>query len=223
MNQYQTPVSPDKVNYFHYVNHLYPSSAILESKERLFLSLFDYGKCYLVAKIINTDRIDEIDNISIAAYRKSCALFLSIENFYGEESAFDVIAPVNPKSCSFPSYPDATEILEFEVHYIDAMSGELLKVIRVTPDDFQFTTALATEHAHLRDDPYTNEHFSNGVAKFFDQNIDNRNLDKILSSPCTVNKREPTSDEPQGTGVVTFVDSILSDSTLDLQDANEEE
>ena len=216
---YQSTLTPDQVNYFAYVGDVYPDARITNSTSRVFASLFDYSKSYVIAKVINLKALSRISNVSLSVYRKGSALFLGISAIQGRppfsKTLFDTIVPINPKSTNFPSYPSSDEVLEFDVHFIDTLTNDLTKVVSLLPECGDFTHSLVAEYQALRGERYSPESYANSVAKFFAQSFSERQKDCLFSSSCSILKSEPVKDEPKLTGVPSLSE------LLSMEDDNE--
>ncbi len=206
---YQSSLSPDQVNYFAYIGEAYPDKRIAYAKGKLFVSLFDYDKAYLITKVANVEILGRANEVRLSAYRTGCALFLGIMLSESGKALFETVFPINPKAARFPIYPSDDESLSLDVHYVDLLSNELNRVFSLLPSDHGFTQQFVLEYQTLRDEQYSADNFCNSVAKFFSQSLTEQAKDKLFETDCVILKAEPEKDEPRRTSVLSLSEQLM--------------
>lgn len=193
-------VSRDRINYFHHVGHGYPELTVANSKHRLMVSLFQHRKCYVIAKVLDPESNKGIRDIELRCYKRGCALFLS-GLFINEDSKknFVTTVPIDPAHSvvDFPLYPEEGELMEFEFHFIHAISGELLQVTRCVPIDMRFVETLSAEYQELRASRYTHEQYAHQVRQFYWTPEESKSSMLLARTRCTSLKLEPADEEPE--------------------------
>lgn len=213
MNDFVKPLSPDQVNYFHYVGKSYPDSNIVASDERLFLSVFDHNKIYVILKVVDTESVAEIEDVALNLYRRNCALFLGFDFFGGEQQhLFGSTLPIHAKKGRFPTYPEEDEILTVDVHFVCALTGVLIKVCEIVPNDVQFMHGFVAEYDQLRQLDYQEVHYFNAVEAFYAQTHNTRLKDRVHLTSCSLQKHLPQVEEPALTGVQSRHDRMVEES-----------
>lgn len=212
MNDFIKPLSPDQVNYFHYVGMTYPDSTVVAAKDRMFLSIFDHNKAYVILKVVNTEAVAKITDVELSAYRRNSALFWGFDFFGGEKHLFGSTLPINPKLSRFPAYPDDDEILCVDVHFVCALTGTLLKVCEIIPSDIEFMHGFVAEYKQLRQLDYQDVHYFNALKAFYKQKASSRAKDRVYFTSCSMHKHLPQIEEPALTGVQSRHGKMIEES-----------
>ncbi|MUK37589.1 hypothetical protein GNP82_08495 [Aliivibrio fischeri] len=190
--------SPDEINYFSLIGKRYPQESVINSKERIFMSLFSFNQNYLIIKVLDSQSIQNITDVSLSIYREGCAMVLGTHwRTKLNSSNFTSLIPVNPKLVDFPIFPSSDEVATFEAHFVDAITGVLLKVINFTPQSNDFTASFVGEYNSLSEEPYETPHFARSFEKFNALSLSAMGESIILSSPCSIIKKDSEKDEPQ--------------------------
>lgn len=203
--------SPDDINYFAFIGQQYPQESVVDSKERIFMSLFTYNKNYVILKVLNSKSVNNITDVSLSIYREGCAMVLGTHwRTKLNSSNFTSLVPINPQTIDFPIYPTVGEVATFEVHFVDDMTGKLLKVISFIPQSNDFTQSFVNEFSELKAEPYQTVHFSRSFAKFNQLSLVAMEDAIILSSPASIIKKVAEENEPQFFTINTKEDGLPS-------------
>ncbi|MEI8659223.1 hypothetical protein [Vibrio sp. Hal054] len=144
-----TIISRDKINFFHFIDQVYPSRIITESKSRLLLDMFSGKRNYIVLKVGDVRHLDAIVDIQVSLIKVQSMLFLKTRFLAADETKnFFSTIPVNAKrGASNVTYPENGQDLDLEFHFLDHFSHEkLAKVLRVTVTDQDFIATLVNHY-----------------------------------------------------------------------------
>lgn len=204
----------DKVNFFHHINKVYPTKNVVDSKCRIFMSLFSDSKGYLVLKSGNIPALNDICDVQLALYRKDTMLFLKLRFVTKDESnSFYSLLPINAlkDAVSHPRYPSSEdgELMQLEIHFLDYLNNDILrKVIRLYINDLDFTQRLVDEYLHQASSDWDLPTMDIDLNAFLSTPYKRIGKYLIAESDCSIEKMEPARREAALNNVPSVYDIV---------------
>ena len=190
----------DRINFFAHVDMVYPTQQVIESKSRLFMSLFQHGKGYVVLKTSDAPQAKRVTNVGATLYRKDSMLLLQLAFHTDDpERGFSSFLPVNAirDAMVAPKYPSAEQGMTLEIHLVEYLNSDVLsKVVRAKFDNPEFVQLLCEQYEAQRTSEVDVETMTIDTKALLTTPLSALNKYRLETSSMTILKDTPEEHEP---------------------------